>query len=693
MKAASDWTGRHLLMMGLAVVVLAGMGQVRIAFASEDKVVFADDFETASDQSPPANWAMWGAQPYKVPANYTRDTAQHHEGQACFRIYHPAKTQGYVVSAPGRAIRPQRGMIYTVSFWARAEKPGKALFQWLAYRSIQPFVDAPSPSSLACEVDREWRPYTSAIREGLDFFAEESRFLLLALHATGAAAEEQTLWIDDVRVSEQADPNPVALVNAATIPHAALEHRLRPGERLEFTVSATDRLRRATRDVGGVSFHRVCGWTGQPYDRKGVYTLRPEVEEAIRELRLPMTRFYAVGDEPFGVEAALDKAAEMCRRVGVRQDHCVLEFEEQGASRKLPPETWAQGVSHALRQGYQFHYWEIANEPYAALWGHGGAFPTVEAFITHFKAVSDAIRRVDPQAQIGMDIDAEHVRWGNYVLQQLAGCYDFVAPHHYCGANVHKLSFEDITLSENYRMLDRALRVNALLRLYNGDRPVYQYDTEWGMICSTPEGKEADYEDRNANILGTVHRAVRLIYYAREDIVRGAGGWQMLSRLNAQGFGILSQEAPNQRFLLYWLYYYFNRHVGQWVLPMDGTAPYHQPKQEAGEFGGPLTPVVATLSADGNEIYLVMANGSWTRAVPCRVKLRDFRAAKAGGIVISSDKPDGKPLLEKKEEAVSGFPVATTPEELSCTLGPHSVMFITVSREAGDYSTTSKSAR
>jgi S-adenosylmethionine hydrolase len=38
--------------------------------------------------------------------------------------------------------------------------------------------------------------------------------------------------------------------------------------------------------------------------------------------------------------------------------------------------------------------------------------------------VSGAIRQVDPQAQIGMDINAENVRWGNYVLQQLAGYYD-----------------------------------------------------------------------------------------------------------------------------------------------------------------------------------------------------------------------------------------------------------------------------
>jgi hypothetical protein len=680
MKVAPASINRHLLIMGMATVVLAGAGEIRLALADEGKVVFADDFETPSAQSLPANWAMWGAQQDKVPANYTRDTAQGHGGQACFRIHHPAETHGYIVSAPDRAIRPRRGMIYTVSFWARAQKAGQALFQWTAYRSTHPFVDAPSPGSLPCAVDGEWRSYTCSIREGLDFFADECRFLLLTFHATRTATEEQTLWIDDARVTEQADPDPVSLLNPATIPHAALEHRLRPGDRLEFTVSATNRLRRATTDAGGVSFHRVCGWTGQPYNRKGVYTLRPEVEEAIRQLRLPMTRFYGVGDEPFGVEAAIDKVAEVCRRMGVQQDHCVLELEEQGAARKLPPETWVRGVSYSLRQGYRFHHWEIANEPYASLWGHGGAFPTPEAFITHFKAVSSAIRRADPQAQIGMDIYAEHVRWGNYVLKELAGCYDFVAPHHYCGADVRKLSFEDITLSENYRMLDRALRINALLRAYNGDRPAYQYDTEWGMICGTADGKEADYEDRNANIIGTVHRAVRLIYYAREDIVRGAGGWQMLSRLGGQGFGILSQEAPDQRFLLYWLYYYFNRHVGQWVLQTDGTAPYHQPGQKAEEFAGPLTPVLATLSTDGNEMYLVMANGSWTRSVPCRIKLRDFPVAQTRAVVIRSDKLDGKPLLERKQDAVSDFPVATTPEELTCTLGPHAIVFVTLSR-------------
>jgi hypothetical protein len=75
-----------------------------------------------------------------------------------------------------------------------------------------------------------------------------------------------------------------------------------------------------------------------------------------------------------------------------------------------------------------------------------------------------------------------------------------------------------------------------------------------------------------------------------------------------------------------------------------------------------------------------MVNGSWTKAVPCRVKLRDFRVAKAKGVVISSDKLDGKPLLERKEEAVSDLPVGTTPEEVNCTLPPHAIVFVAVSR-------------
>ena len=651
-------------------------------FCDEANVIFHDDFEAASTVSPPPGWTMWGPEQYKTPANYARDTTNPHNGQACFRIHHPANTGGYIVSSPDRAIRPRPAMIYTVSFWARADKPGQAVFLWSAYRTLKPFVDAPSPGAFQFEAGGEWKEFSFTVREGLDLFADQSQFLMLTFKATTAAKEERTLWIDDVFVSEQPDPHPAGLLNDAVIPHGALQHRLRPGDRLEFTIDVTNRLRRATQDAGGVSFHRVCGWTGQPYNREGDYTLAPELETTIREMRLPMTRFYALGDEPFGLEKAIDKVAGMCRLAGVAEERCALEFERQGAETKLPPETWARGVAHSLERGYQFHHWEIANEPYSSLWGNGQAFPTPDTFIEHFKAVSTAIRAVDPQAQIGVDIHRDDVKWGNYLLKQLAGDYNFVAPHYYCGADVRTLPFEEIALTENYRMLDLALRVQALIRAYNPGRDVYQYDTEWGMICGAPGGKEADYEGRNANIIGTLHRAVRLIYYAREDIVRGASGWQMLSRLNQPGFGILSQEAPEKRFMLYWLYYYFNHHLGEWTLATDGVAPYYQPQQatERAQFSGPLTPTLATLSKDEHEIYLVIANGSWTRAVPCRVRLRNFVAGSATGVVLTNDNLGGSPLLDRKEDAVVGFPVVREGNDVTCTIPAHAVVFVTLER-------------
>jgi hypothetical protein len=229
-------------------------------------------------------------------------------------------------------------------------------FGWTAYRQVQPFVDAPSPGSFPLVVDRQWKQFRFVLREGWDFFAEDCRHLLLTFRATGKSEEARTLWIDDVVVTEQPSQRDGRLVNPATLKYQPLEHRLQPGELLSVTIDAGQRLREARREVGGVSFHRVAGWASLPFDKQGRYVLPAELEDAIRQLRLPMTRFYALGDEPFGLETALDKAAEFLDRIGVNQAATPLEFEIQGATSKLPPETWARGVRHSLDRGYRFRH-------------------------------------------------------------------------------------------------------------------------------------------------------------------------------------------------------------------------------------------------------------------------------------------------------------------------------------------------
>jgi len=173
---------------------------------------------------------------------------------------------------------------------------------------------------------------------------------------------------------------------------------------------------------------------------------------------------------------------------------------------------------------------------------------------------------------------------------------------------------------------------------------------------------------------------VRLIYYLREGMLRGASSCEMFTYQNAPGFGFLAQDAPHLRSMTYWLYYYFNRHAGRWVLAIDGTAPYHEGSAGGKTHRGPLTPLVATLSEDQKRLFLILANGSWNRAVPCRIDLRNFAAGLAAGVILSHADPDGYPLLEKREYLVRGLPVALDGPRLTAALPPHAVVFITLER-------------
>lgn len=637
------------------------------------------DFERDTPDRPPPGWAMWGADQWKVPANYTRDTIQPHSGQACLRMHHPANTAGYIVSAPDQALQTKPGMRLTVTFWARTDKPGPSAFLFTAYETINPYRDAPSPGSFSFEVGTEWQQFSYTVYEGWDYFTDQSKLVLLTFLPTRDQALEKTLWLDDVTFIQEPSTKPGRMLDERRLKYEPLPHRLKPGATLDVTVDAARPLRPATRAVGGISFHRVVGWTGQPYNKQGEYTLNQEVQDAIEALNLPMTRFYAVGEEPFGVPGALDRIVTLAAKIGVPQEQIVLELETQSATSKLPPEVWAQAAQYCRDKGYKFRYWEISNEPWIRV--AGNAFPTADDYAQHVSACARAIRAVAPQAQIGMAITADP-RWGNYLMKVAAGSYDFVAHHYYSPGEVMRRKFEPVVLGENYRLLDRTLQVNALLREYNPGREVYQYDTEWGLHSAGPGGERADDVDRNANIEGTLHRAVRLIYYAREGMLRGASSWQMLNNTRAQGFMVLAQGAPEKRSMLYWLYYYFNRHVGAQVLDLQGTAPYYtvtgDPRLPDGSWSGPLTPVLVTLSENRKTLYAVIANGSWDQTVPCQLNWQGFRAAGAEAYQLSSDDLDAKPLLDDDQAFVKLLDPTTTETGLTLEVPPHSVMFVRI---------------
>ncbi len=652
------------------------LGQIAMAQPAAN-LVTNGDFETAAPTNPPTGWAMWGGDKGKDPANYTRDETVAHSGKASLRIFRPANSGSYIVTDPAHAIRAQLKQRYTVSFWARADKVGLARFSITAYESIAPFKDAPSPGSWYVSVTPEWKRYEYSFDEGFDFFAERSQHLLLTFNAAAKTEAEQTLWVDDVVVTAQPSPLEGRLIDERTLAIPPLPHRLQPGDKLDVTIDTKNIVRPATRMAGGISWHRLGGFTGQPFNKSGEYTLDPKLEEAIRELRLPMTRIYALATEEYGVEGAIDRAHELVRRIGVAETDTVLELEPIGARTKIEPEVWERAVRYSKSKGYKFRYWEIGNEVYSSTWNGGGdAFPAPPDYVAHIKAVSALIRAVDPQAKIGLSFSPGNQRWGHSVLMRAAGAYDFVCGHYYTHGDVTNRPFEEIVLAENYRTLNRILHVKALLQAYNPQREVYQLDTEWGLHGANPKGGASDDVLRNANIYGTLHRAVRLIHYGREELLRGASSWQMLSHVASPGFGILSQQAPEKRFMHYWLYYYFNRHLGSDVLSMNGTTPFYTAKDAQGS--GPSAPMLVTRSADGKQIFIVMANGSWQNATPSRIRLQNTRVNKVTGTILSNSDPEAHPVLEKTEDFVQPFTAQHTNNELNFTLPPHSVVFLTL---------------
>ena len=665
------------------VVMAASLLGAAAEAPGRQNLVHNGGFELPADKGPPAGWVMWGAKQYKDPANYTRDTTRPHSGEACFRIHHPAGTAGYVVSDPARAIRTKKRAAYRVSFWARTDKPGVSVIYFDAYSSIRPYRDAPSPGRWPIRVGRGWQRFTVEISEGRDFFADRSRLLLLAFRPTSDRTEEKTVWLDDVTVTEGPAAARAGFLDESTLTVEPLRHRLRPGKQLAFTVDPTRRIGAATAMAGGMSFHRVAGYGRHAYDRSGRYILPASLERAVRELRLPMTRLYGVGDEPFGLAGSLDRAAEICRRMAIPQETTVLELETQSASKRLAPAVWAQAVEHCRKRGHKFRHWEISNEPYTR---KATAFATPADYLAHFKAVSAAIRKARADAQIGLPIWPANPAWGHRLLKEAAGGYDFVVGHYYSDADAYKLPLEEVVLTANYRVLRRILRVNALIRAYNPKRSVCQLDTEWGLACRGEKGPE--YARRNANIVGTLHRAVRLIYYAREGMLRGASGWEMFCRLQRPGFGFLSPDEPDKALMLYWLYYHFNRHVGRWALAIDGTAPWHKPARSpdpsasADALAGPLTPVLVTLSADERTLYVVAVNGSPGRPVDCRIDLREFVPARVEAVSLTQADLDAHPLVRNTADALGKPKVQAAAGAVALTLPPRSVVFLTLAAGA-----------
>jgi hypothetical protein len=638
------------------------------------------------------SWTPWGFDVPQTAERISRDMVNPHGGQACLkfsRAGNPKNWSGVIVTSPFKNhLVPEQGARYTLRFWARTDRPGPMQVLALSYRTLKPMEAGPQVATADFELTDAWQEFSLSFTAGLDFLVGDARHIYFTFFpAVGPESLklDKTLWLDDVSLTkEPAGPELAGLVDPASLDIAPVPLRMRPGPALELTVRTKKKLRPVTPTVGGSSISGLARWGG-PFSAQGDYTLAPGAEAAVREMRLPLTRLYGLVDgEPFPtVETALDKAAWLLGKLEIPRDTSMIELEDVFANSKLPPADWGRAAAHSVKQGLGFRHWEVGNEIYVGLFGigHGKAFPTPDAYVEHAVAVSKAIKEAQPDARVGISIYTASPLWSNYVLHRARGHYDFVCPHFYGFSKVGQKTFEEIVIADNHTRVTDARKLNALLAAYNPDREVCIYDSEWGMHSSSPSGGQPWTEPKNANILGTVYRAIRMLYYVREGLVGGASGWVLFSSSANPGFLTIATDKPDQRSMLFWLHHFFNTSLGADVVDVAGTGPFFTGKDCKGPPLAPLTPSLATLSADGKALQLMLVNGSWADDVPARVALPDFAASRGTGVLLRHDGLEAQPLLARKEDFVHELPIEVSREGVQFTLPSHSIVFITLEKE------------
>ncbi len=668
-------------------------------------MILSDGFEQFAEQqimtAPPSGWSVWGENVAKDRPKFIIDTTEAHSGKASFRIRHLPQSTSFAVLDPARAIRPQKKRAYTTVFWAKSNKETEMFFGINVYNAFQPkFERSLSPGYRPIHLSQKWKRFSFTFHEGLHFFVEgRSPHMLLTFLPKVEKVEigEKIIWLDDVSVIESKNPESRRSADNFADTSVGLKHSLVAGNETSFVVDVTRRIRPCYREVAGISFWRLYHPVQGPFNVEGRYFLDPMIEQSIRELRLPMTRLFGVADEapalgkrsgrPWTVEDSIDRVAVLCEKTGIPNEWVFIELENPDAHTSLPPEVWGRAVKYSRKKGYSFRYWEVSNEPYAIFGKKRVAFPAPEDYLQHFLPVSRAIHEEDPEAQVGISIAKDNPMWSSYLLREAAGSYDFVVPHLYTfpGSPMSKEKFSNVVLTENAKVLISALELNARIRDYNPQRPVPILDTEWGLHGGDLHTAVPGFVNRDSNIWASVHDAVRLIYYAREGLVRGASAWSMLSP-NQQNPGLkfLFADAPEQSSIRYWFYYYFLHHLGEWVVQLDGSSPFFRPGNTPEAFAMPMTPAIATISEDGRRLFFIIANGGWDEGFDCRVHIRGFRPKHVSAVLFSDFRNDAStahPLLERKEEAIRDLDFQIEKEDLRFELPGHSVALIELRKD------------
>jgi hypothetical protein len=666
------------------MTVLLSAGSMTAADNLLNNGGFEEPFSTIADLGD--TWMMHSVEALKDAGHFTRDTDNPHSGQACLRMVRPASPQAWsdvLGTPPGNSLNhPKSGMRYTLSFWARTDRPGPSTLRIQSLREVAAKSPGPTVAIHEFALDRAWSRHEVSFIGDWDFRVAEAVCVYpVFLPAVNKKLDQaKTIWIDDVALTEEpAEAHLRVGVDPAKLAISATPLRFQPGSSIQIQVDSSRAIGPVGQAVGGLSISGLSRWSN-PLTRAGVYEQPQALEEAVRDLRLPMTRFYGLVDgdlDSNSLEIAIDQAVLLMDRFGIPRQASIIEPEPVHANTRLSVDDWRRLVSYAQHKNLGIRHWEIGNEVWLSVYGReygGRAFATASDYVRHVIEVSQAVKAIQPDAQIGVSILTGQIQWCDQVLAGAAGHYDFVCPHLYDFAKLDANSFEEVVIAGNHARFAEAQTINAILRACNPQRDVAIYDSEWGLHDDSV--MKPWTEARNGNQMGMLYRAVRMIYYARENMVRGASGWVLFSQASDPGFLVIAKNKPEKRSMMYWLYHQFNRHLGERVLEITGTVPF----LTSTTGGYPLAPIIATLSKDESQLFVIIANGSKELSYPADLSVAGFESKRSAAKVLRHDNLQADALLERDADFVHDLPLTVAGKRVTFMVPSHSVVFITLSR-------------
>jgi len=315
---------------------------------------------------------------------------------------------------------------------------------------------------------------------------------------------------------------------------------------------------------------------------------------------------------------------------------------------------YMKGVAQKDPKAPRATWWELGNELYHS-GDASGASLKPEAYADKYLAVARAMRAEDPSVRLGA-IAMEnyplfpfnsHKNWNETVLRRAGGEIDFIALHNgYApvapGDRANPREVYRALLAAPAMVADNLRTVGEQIRRFaprdRADR-ISIAVTEWAPLFHvTPASPWIDH----SKTLGSALYVADILRVFIEDERVAAATFFKLSEPSFLGlFGMRRGEwIPNASYFAFQLY---TEHFGTRVVATRRESPTYD-SQQAGIVPAmkaiPLLESVASVSEDGERLYVVLINKSLEQAAEVSLSIQGFDPAGAKAHLLTGPSPD-----------------------------------------------------